>query len=70
MTGQPFSRPSITISLPEHLRFELEEMARNAKTSESELVQRAIERLVQAHRGVGIPRFARRLGPMVLGDTR
>lgn len=70
MTGQPSSQPSITISLPEHLRLELEEMARNAKTSESELVQRAVERLVQAQPGVGIPRFARRLGPMVIIDPR
>lgn len=70
MTGPPFSQPSITISLPEQLRLELEEMARNAKTSESELVQRAVERLVQANRDVGIPRFARRLGPMVLLEPR
>lgn len=68
MTNQPFSQPSITISLPEPLRLELEEMARNGKTSEDELIQRAIERLVQAHRGVGIPRFARRLGPMVFTE--
>ena len=70
MTDEQFSQPSITISLPEHLRLELEEMARNAKTSEGELVRRAVERLVQAQPGVGIPRFARRLGPMVLSEPR
>ena len=70
MSGRPFSQPSITISLSEQLRLELEAMARNAKTSESELVRGAVERLVQANRDVGIPRFARRLGPIVPVEPR
>ena len=66
MTDQPSVRSSITIALPEPLRIELAEMARNAKTTERDLVERAVEGLVQAHRGVSIPRFARRLGPIVV----
>jgi hypothetical protein len=69
MSEQPFVQRSITIALPEHLQIELAEMARNAETSEGELVERAVEGLVQAHRGVGIPRFARRLGPIVLTQS-
>ena len=34
MTDQPSVQPSITIALPEQLRIELAEMARNAKTTE------------------------------------
>ena len=66
MTDQSSVQPSITIALPEPLRIELAEMARNAKTTEGDLVERAVEGLIQAHRGVGIPRFARRLGPIVV----
>jgi hypothetical protein len=62
-------RANLTITLSERLMLELAQIAREADTTEDDLVHRAIERLVQAHRGPGIPRFARRLGPLALaGD--
>ena len=59
---------SITIALNERLRLELAEMARDAETTEDELIQRAIKGLVQARRGPGIPRYASRLGPIALEE--
>jgi hypothetical protein len=59
---------TITIALSERLIIELARMARDAKTTQEELVQKAIEGLVQAHRAPGIPRFARRLGPIALPE--
>jgi len=70
MTDEPLPEPTITIALPEPLRLELGQMARQAKTSEGELIQQAVESLVQAKRWPAIPRFARRLGPIAIGDTR
>ena len=54
------------VTVPEHLRLELARIAREAETSEDEMVRQAIEALVLARRGPGIPRFARRLGPVAL----
>jgi hypothetical protein len=70
MTDEPFPEPTITIALPARLRLELGQLARQAKTTEGELIQQAVESLVQAQRGPAIPRFARRLGPIAFGDTR
>jgi hypothetical protein len=70
MTDEPFPQPTISIALPEPLRLELGQLARQAKTTEGELIQQAVEYLVQAQRGPAIPRFARRLGPIAIGDTR
>jgi hypothetical protein len=70
MTDEPFPEPTITIALPKPLRLELGQIARQAKTTEGELIQQAVESLVQAQRGPAIPRFARRLGPIAIGATR
>ena len=53
-----------TIVLPEPLRVELAQLAQKANTSEGALIQRAVEALLQAQPGRGIPRYARRLGPL------
>jgi hypothetical protein len=64
-------RVDLTISLSEPLRLQLAAIAREAQTTEDELVQRAISSIVQTHRGLAIPRFARRLGPVALArDSR
>ena len=74
LTGEPemddrgLTRANITITLSGRLRQELARMAREADTTEDALVHRAIKCLVQAHRGPGIPRFARRLGPLALAE--
>ena len=47
---------------------ELGKMAREAHTTEDELIRQAIKYLFQVHRGPAIPRFARRLGPMVVAE--
>jgi hypothetical protein len=62
-------RATIAITLSGRLMLELAQMACEADTTEDDLVRRAITYLVQAHRGPGIPRYARRLGPLALaGD--
>jgi hypothetical protein len=63
-------RANITITLSGRLMLELAQLAREADTTEDELAHRAIKCLVQAHRGPGIPRFARRLGPLALAQER
>lgn len=56
--------PDITISLDDELMDELQDMARESHTTQDELVREGIRQLLQFHHGpVGIPRFARRLGP-------
>lgn len=56
--------PEITISLDDDLMHELQDMARESHTTQDELVREGIRQLLQFHHGlVGIPRFARRLGP-------
>ena len=54
----------MTLAIPEDLRAALTEMARERAVSEAELALKAIHRFVQAN-AEPIPRFARRLGPMV-----
>src|SRR4029077_3899753 len=66
MADRTLPRANITIAVSEHLMQELAQMACEADTTEDELVNTAIACLVQAHRGPGIPRFARRLGPLAL----
>jgi hypothetical protein len=68
MADRTLPRAKITITLSGHLMLELAQMACEAETTEDELVNRAITCLVQAHRGPGIPRFARRLGPLALAE--
>jgi hypothetical protein len=60
---------SITIALRQPLMVALTQMATEANTTEDALIQRAIEGLVQARLGPGIPRFARRLGPIALATS-
>lgn len=60
--------PNIRIALSQPLMREVAEMARDAQTTEDALVRRAIEALVRAQRGPGIPRFARRLGPIAIAE--
>jgi hypothetical protein len=66
MTDRPGLAATITIVVPERLQLALAEVAREANTTEEELVQRAIAGVVQAHQGPGIPRFARRIGPIAI----
>jgi hypothetical protein len=62
--------PEITISLDDELMHELQDMARESKATQDELVREGIRQLLQFHHGpVGIPRFARRLGPFAYGDA-
>lgn len=68
MADRTLPRANITITLSGRVMLELARMAREADTTEDELVCRAIRCLVQAHRGPGIPRFARRLGPLALDE--
>lgn len=68
MDHRTLPRANMTITLSGSLMLELAQMARKGDTTEDELVHRAIKRLVQAQRGPGIPRFARRLGPLVLDE--
>jgi hypothetical protein len=56
---------SITIALSQPLMIELTEMAREGDTTEHELIQRAVEGLLRGQRAPVVPRFARRLGPLV-----
>ncbi len=60
--------PKITVALSQPVMSEPARMAREAETTEAELIHRAIVGLVQARRGSGIPRFARRLGPIAIAD--
>lgn len=63
--------PDITISLDDELMDELQDMARESHTTQDELVREGIRQLLQFHHGpVGIPRFARRLGPFDYGDGK
>jgi hypothetical protein len=68
MADRTLPRANITITLSGRLMGELAQTAREADTTEVELVRRAIALLVQAHHGPGIPRFARRLGPLALAE--
>lgn len=66
MTDQPGVAAAITIVVPERMQLALAEVARETKMTEEELVQRAIAGVVEAHQGAGIPRFARRIGPIAI----
>ena len=66
MTYQPGVAAAITIVVPERMQLALAEVARETKMTEEELVQRAIAGVVEAHQGAGIPRFARRIGPIAI----
>jgi len=68
MAHRTLPMANITIALSGRLMQELVQAAREADTTEAELAHKAIECLVQAHRGPGIPRFARRLGPLALAE--
>jgi hypothetical protein len=68
MDDRTLPRANITITLSGRLMLEVAQMAREADTTEDELVHRAINCLVQTHRGPEIPRFARRLGPLALAE--
>jgi len=68
MADQAVPSQKITVTLNERLHLELARMARDADTTEDELIRTAIKGLVQARRGPGIPRFARRLGHIALEE--
>jgi hypothetical protein len=58
---------TISVSLDDGLMLELAQLARDEGTTEAELVREGIERLLHSRlQGPGIPRFARRLGPLAL----
>ena len=59
---------AVTVSLSDDLRRELAQLAREAQTTEDELVLKAVKSLVQAHRAPAVPRFARRLGPLAVEE--
>ena len=46
----------------------LSELAKEAGISEPELIRRTIEGVLLARRGQAVPRYARRLGPLVFSD--
>jgi Ribbon-helix-helix protein, copG family len=58
----------LTISLDDDQMLELGKLARESGVSENDVVREAIDRLLQSHRGPGTPRFARRLGPLVIAE--
>jgi hypothetical protein len=58
----------ITIELSDELMREVAGLAREGQVTEEEVFHEAVGRLLQAHRGPGIPRFARRLGPLALPE--
>ena len=61
----------ITISLRDDLMAEVAQMARDEHTTEAELVREGIERLIHSRlTGPSIPRFARRLGPLAIPESR
>jgi hypothetical protein len=61
----------ITISLRDDLMVEVAQMARDEHTTEAELVRDGIERLIHSRLpGPSIPRFARRLGPLAIPESR
>jgi hypothetical protein len=68
MADRSLPGASITITLSGRLMRELAQRARETDITEEELVRRAINGLVQTPRAPGIPRFARRLGPLALAD--
>lgn len=56
----------ITVSVDDDLMAQIAQMARDEHTTEADLVIEGIERLVHSRlRGPSVPRFARRLGPLV-----
>src|SRR4029077_13446207 len=61
-------RSYVRIALSEPLRIELTRMARDAQKTEDEIVENGIRSLLQAQRHPPIPRFARRLRPLVPND--
>jgi hypothetical protein len=62
MADQP--ELTITITLTPPVRVELARLARDRHASEGELIRGAVEGLVRSERRPGIPRYARRLGPI------
>ena len=59
----------ITISLDDDLMVKLTQLARDEQTTEADLVREGIERLLHSRlTGPGIPRFARRLGPLAIPE--
>jgi|GEM_PF-5286653 metal-responsive CopG/Arc/MetJ family transcriptional regulator len=63
------SMAEITISLDDELMVELAHVAHEEGTTEAELVREGVERLLHSRlTGPSIPRFARRLGPLVIPE--
>ncbi|HEY6377631.1 MAG TPA: hypothetical protein VI316_00460 [Candidatus Dormibacteraeota bacterium] len=59
----------ITISLPDHLKDELAEAAREQGRPEADLVCEGVERLLRSRREhPDVPLFARRIGPLAIED--
>jgi metal-responsive CopG/Arc/MetJ family transcriptional regulator len=60
--------PEINVTIDDQLAAELASVAEHAERSQDEMVVEAIKLLVQAHRGLAIPRYARRLGPLAFPE--
>jgi hypothetical protein len=60
---EPMTEPVWT-ALPADLRLELANLAVERGTTEGELVQAAVRRFLRSERASGVPRYARRLGPI------
>ncbi len=59
----------ITVSVADDLMIELAQLARDEGTTEADLVREGIERLLHSRlTGPGVPRFARRLGPLAIPE--
>lgn len=62
---------TLTVSLDEDLMSKLVQLARDERTNEAALVREGVERLLHSRlAGPGIPRFARRLGPLALSENQ
>jgi hypothetical protein len=60
---------TMTITLDDELMAELAQVAHDERTTEADLVREGIERLLHSRlTGPGVPRFARRLGPLAIPE--
>lgn len=68
MTNRDSRTVSLSVLLNEDLIVELGQLARESHTTEGALAQTAVKALIRARRGPTIPRYARRLGPLVMPE--
>jgi hypothetical protein len=59
----------IALSITDEEAGRLAQLAREARTTEEELLRQAVQNLVQDRRRPAIPRFARRVGPLAVSSA-